>query len=128
MAAQARLDRCRGRIAHNLEAILRAGHIVPHLPHDYRERYDPTYRQWHETTFDRSVRITCAVCGVRVNATTTDAAFKREWCPLGGTMQAVDALAAAMRVDVPHLDELAIAAGAPAVEMVALSKQPHIAR
>ena len=126
MIAQARLDRCRGCIAHNLDAILRAGHIFPHLPHDYRARYDSAYRKWHEEAFGYSVRITCAVCGLRVDAAFSDVPFKQERCPLGGTMQAVQALEAALRSDLPLLERLTAAAGTPPIEYILLSKQPHL--
>jgi hypothetical protein len=92
LAAQARLDRARGRVAYNLAALSRAGHLAAHLPHDYRERYEPEYRLWHEEQFGFGIRIACLPCGQLTDAVSKDAAFKKQNCPLGGTLQSVRGL------------------------------------
>ena len=86
--AQARLDRERGRMAHNANAVQARRHVVGPLPREYRERYTKADKE----SFDPRIR--CVVCGASAMpvARKLDVAFKTECCPLGGTIEAVTAV------------------------------------
>ena len=122
LAAQARLDRARGRVAYNLAALSRAGHLAAHLPHDYRDCYDPAYRKWHEEQFGFGVRIACLTCGQLTDAVSKDAEFKKQNCPLGGTLQSVRGLEKQLVLDKELIAKL-VSEVTDVFELVPLSSQ-----